>query len=523
MTDSARALIPGTHRPAPADPLAGPVDADERTTVTLYLRPGGQVPSDSTRMTREEWAARVAPSAADVEAVRSFASSHHLEVGAIDPARRAVQVSGRLQDMAGAFGTELATHVGPGGIRYRARQGPLTVPAEMAGVIEGVFGLDTRPQARTHHRRAAAAAVSYSPAQVAAAYGYPSGATGAGQTVALVELGGGFRPADIQTYFTGLNLPVPSVTAVGVDGGANTPGTASGPDGEVMLDIEVVGAAAPGVAIAVYFAPNTDQGFIDAVTTAVHDTTNHPSVVSISWGDAESNWTAQAMQQMEAAFSAAATLGVTVTVAAGDNGSTDGQTDGLSHVDFPASAPHALACGGTTLNLSGTSITSEVVWDETATGHGATGGGVSTVFPVPTYQASAGVPVSANPGGTAGRGVPDVAGDADPETGYAVRVDGTDAVYGGTSAVAPLWAALVARLNQGLGHDVGFLQPLLYPLAAQPPATGAVTGDITSGTNGSYAAGAGWDACTGLGSPRGEQLLEALRAGPAPGSPAAPA
>jgi kumamolisin len=394
-----------------------------------------------------------------------------------------------------------------------------------------VFGLDGRAQARAQHRKGSAAAVAYSPAEVAEAYQYPTSATGAGQTVALIELGGGFRPADIDTYFAGLDLPVPTVVAVAVDGGANTPGVADGPDSEVMLDIEVVGATAPGVTIAVYFAPNTDQGFLDAVTTAVHDTAHHPSVVSISWGGPESTWTAQAMKQMEAAFSAAATLGVTVTVAAGDGGSSDGETDGTAHVDFPASAPHALACGGTSLRLSGPAtaaagpagsgtavtgstpkIVSEVVWNDLTAGDGATGGGVSAVFAVPTYQAEAHIPVSANPGGKAGRGVPDVAGDADPETGYDVRVDGATSVIGGTSAVAPLWAGLVARLNVGLGQDVGFLQPELYRLAATPPKTGAVTRDITSGTNGSYRAAKGWDACTGLGSPRGQHLLTALLA-----------
>jgi kumamolisin len=272
-----------------------------------------------------------------------------------------------------------------------------------------------------------------------------------------------------------------------------------------MLDIEVVGAAAPGAAIAVYFAPNTDQGFLDAVTTAIHDTTHRPSVVSISWGGPESTWTSQAMQQMEEAFTAGAALGVTVTVAAGDNGSTDGVTDGLQHVDFPASAPHALACGGTHLALSDTTVTApETVWGGTA-GDGASGGGVSDVFALPAYQAAAHVPPSLNPGGRIGRGVPDVAGDADPETGYSIRVDGGQMVVGGTSAVAPLWAALIVRLNQVAGRDVGDIHPTLY---ASP---GAFT-DILTGSNGSYQAGPGWDPCTGLGTPLGDKIAAILTA-----------
>ncbi len=251
-----------------------------------------------------------------------------------------------------------------------------------------------------------------------------------------------------------------------------------------MLDIEVAGSIAPRAVIAVYFAPNTDQGFIDAVTTAVHDTTHRPSVVSISWGGPESTWTSQAMTQMEQAFAAAAAMAVTVTVAAGDNGSTDGVTDGLQHVDFPASAPHALGCGGTSLRVNGSTIASETVWNDGA-GQGAGGGGVSDVFPVPDYQASAHIPPSANPGGHIGRGVPDVCGDADPDTGYTIRVDGETIPIGGTSAVAPLWAGLVALLNEGLGHTVGYLQPFLYTAAAAPGLH-----DIVSGSNGAYSAGA---------------------------------
>jgi kumamolisin len=184
-----------------------------------------------------------------------------------------------------------------------------------------------------------------------------------------------------------------------------------------MLDIEVAGSIAPGANIAVYFAPNTDQGFIDAITDAVHDTARKASVVSISWGGAEDSWTQQSQTAMNAAFQDAATLGVTVTVASGDNGSTDGVGDGSLHVDFPASSPYVLACGGTTLKGSDGAISSEVVWNEIANNEGATGGGVSNAFALPAYQSSAGVPVQPKTG-FVGRGVPDVAGDADPITGY---------------------------------------------------------------------------------------------------------
>ncbi|HEY0341306.1 MAG TPA: S53 family peptidase, partial [Steroidobacteraceae bacterium] len=331
--------------------------------------------------------------------------------------------------------------------------------------------------------------------------GYPE-ATGQGECVGIIELGGGFTQSDLQTYFAKLEVPDPTVVAVPVDGGKNAPtGDANGPDGEVMLDIEVIGALAPAAKIAVYFAPNTDAGFLDAITTAIHDTTHKPSVISISWGSAESTWTEQSMTAMDDAFQAAATLGVTVCVASGDNGSSDGATDDEDHVDFPASSPYALACGGTSLKASKSAITSEVVWNDGTQG-GAGGGGVSSFFPAPSWQA--GLQATATDGTTTrltNRGVPDIAGDADPDTGYDVRIDGTDTVIGGTSAVAPLWSGLLARINQLAGQPVGLVHPLLYqnPQALR---------DITQGNNGDFAASKGWDACTGLGSPNGQSVAD---------------
>jgi kumamolisin len=271
-----------------------------------------------------------------------------------------------------------------------------------------------------------------------------------------------------------------------------------------MLDIEVSGAVAPGARIVVYFAPNTDQGFHDAITTAVHDAVNKPSVISISWGGPEDTWTQQAANAMLQAVTDAAAMGVTVTAAAGDDGSSDGVNDNKLHVDLPACLPPVLACGGTRLNTTHGALTSEVVWNELANQEGATGGGVSKIFPIPSYQANAGVPK--NPETSfAGRGVPDVAGDADPVTGYLVRVDGKSMVIGGTSAVAPLWAGLVALINQQLGRPLGFLQPAIYQIGT------SAFRDITTGNNGAYAAGANWDACTGLGSPNGTALVQALQ------------
>jgi kumamolisin len=193
-------------------------------------------------------------------------------------------------------------------------------------------------------------------------------------------------------------------------------------------------------------------------------------------------------------------MGVTVCVASGDGGSSDGQSDGSPHADFPASSPHALGCGGTTLRASNATIASETAWSDS-------GGGVSDTFTLPSWQSSAHVPAPSNPNG--GRGVPDVCADADPNSGYSVRVDAKSVVVGGTSAVAPLWAALIALMNQQLGTTAGFINPKLYALNGYPSSPGPIR-DITSGSNGAYDASVGWDPVTGLGSPDGARLEKAL-------------
>ena len=249
-------------------------------------------------------------------------------VDASAPKRRVI-LSGTAGAMEKAFGTGFMYYKNSAtGEQFRARTGSVSVPVELKDAVVAVLGLDNRPIAKAHFRRrpariAAAPAVAFTPPQVAALYNYPPGATGSGQTVAIIELGGGYSASDLKTYFSGLNLPQqPTVTAVSVDGGTNSPGSSA--DAEVMLDIEVIGSIAYGANIAVYFAPNTNQGFIDAITDAAHDTTRQPSVISISWGGPEDSWTPQSQTAMNSALQDAAALGVTVTVACGDNGSDDG-------------------------------------------------------------------------------------------------------------------------------------------------------------------------------------------------------
>ena len=518
LKGSERAAMPGARTLAPADPT-------ERLEVSIIVRPRARqalqarvaalASGDRAAgiLSREEFRTQYCAEETDLAAVRAFAHANGLSVVHEDAARRTVVVSGTVAQFNAAFGVQLQRVAHSGGT-FRGRKGAVQLPTELEGVVEAVLGLDNRPQAKTHFRirptvgnakrqAKGATPVSYTPEQIASLYGFPS-ATGQGQCVGIIELGGGFRPADLSSYFTSLGVALPKVLAVSVDHGTNEPtGDPNGADGEVMLDIEVVGAIAPQAKIVVYFSPNTDAGFLDAITTAIHDTANQPSVISISWGGPESTWTAQAMSAMDDAFQAAATMGITVCVASGDNGSSDGVNDGSDHVDFPASSPFALACGGTSLRASQAAIVSEVVWNDGA-GEGSGGGGISSYFPAPAWQAGA---TATNRQGETEpltkRGVPDVAGNADPETGYEVRIDGSNTVIGGTSAVAPLWAALLARVNQRTGTPAGYLNPRLYqnPHALR---------DITQGNNGDFDATAGWDACTGLGSPNGSLLAGLL-------------
>jgi kumamolisin len=499
--------LAGSSKAAPEGTRTDTLSADEVAEVTVRIRGRKSLNSGlkpGKRVSREEFEKQYGSSDKDIAAIEQFAHDHHLSIVESSSARRSVILTGRVKDLEDAFMVHLSHYRDAGGNVFRCRTGEISIPKSLEKIIEGVFGLDDRPLTRPMFQvetrdgkfiNHAASPRSFSPDTLATVYGFPKSATGKGQCIGIIELGGGYRTKDIKAYFKSLNIPLPSVKAVSVDGGLNSPSTADSADGEVMLDIEVVGAISPGASIVVYFAPNTDQGFLDAITTAAHDTKNKPSVISISWGSAESQWTAQSLKSFNSAFSAAATIGVTVCAAAGDQGSADGQTDGKVHADFPSSSPFVLACGGTKLTVNGTTIQSEVVWHES--NDSATGGGVSDVFPLPDYQKNAGVPPSAS-SGFKGRGVPDVAGDADPQTGYNVLVDGQQLVIGGTSAVAPLMAALIARVNQVKGKPVGFIHPTLY---ASPKLCRDITqGDnITTSTNKGYKAGPGWDPCTGWG------------------------
>ena len=542
LVNSARKLPKGAK-------VVGAADPKQEIEISVRLRAkraddehimelGAQLPRERSYLSRAEFAEERGADPADVAKIDDFAHHHDLNVKSVHLASRTVKLTGTVKAMSAAFGVKL-NKVKHDGATYRMRKGNVQIPVELEGIVVGVHGLDNRPVAQPHFRRKMAGKTakkgataragqggSFSVEQIAQLYNFPGGETGAGQCIAIIELndidqkghptGAGYKTSDLKTFFKKAGIPMPQIAPASVDGGANKPGH-SDADGEVVLDIEVAGAIAPGAKIVVYFAPNTTNGFIDAVKAAVHDTARKPSVISISWGGPEDPaGSQQFVDGLNEAIRDAAAMGLTVCVASGDNGSADmGQDwDGKPHADFPASSPFALACGGTNLKASNGAIT-EVVWNG-GPQDGAGGGGVSIVFPRPAYQAHAHVPKS--PSHSVGRGVPDVAGDADPATGYQIFLNGVGTTIGGTSAVAPLMAGLIARINEAttkkFGKTVGFINPLIYASHAQGVFRDITIGnnDITGDLHGMYKAGPGWDACSGLGVPNGAALQNLLAA-----------
>jgi len=340
-------------------------------------------------------------------------------------------------------------------------------------------------------------------------YNIPPQLSGVGQCIGLIELGGGYRQSDLEKYFQRLNIESPpAVFSVSVDGARNAPSRSEGgPDGQVTLDIEVAGAMAPGARIVVYFGANTDRGFLNVIEHAITDEKNRPSILSISWGGPETTWSGQAMKTMNSALQKAAALGITVVAAAGDGGANDGGGNEL-RVDFPASSPWVLACGGTRLHQNRS--VSEEVWND-GPDSGATGGGFSGTFPRPAWQSK--INVLQRRGETLTRGIPDVAANASPASGYRIFLRGKEVIMGGTSAAAPFWAGLIALLNEGLKQNLGYWNPLLY----QKIGPAEIFRSITQGNNSSdsvegySASGPNWSPTVGWGSPDGEKLFRALK------------
>lgn len=498
---------------------------DQQVEVSLYLRsrPSDERTEESDRghLSHEEYEERCGASQEDLDLVRQFAAEYGLRVVEASSAKRLVRLTGAAKQLNRAFGVTLMEFERRGG-SHRGHYGDVHLPEHLHKIVVGVLGLDDRPMARRHARKARQiqqkAAVgpdnlppgAFTPPQIAQVYDFPPGLDGEGQCIAIIELEGGYRQEDFETYFQGLGIALPEIVAVG----KNDPGPRHKPhraNMEVALDVEVAGAVAPKAKHVLYFAEgNTGSGFVNVVNEAIQDRVHRPSVISISWGAPEVAWPERGALIMNHVVESAAALGITVLIASGDSGASEGLKDGRIAPSFPASIPSATCCGGTRLTASNSRYEGEAAWGPPFSKRGATGGGVSCYFPLPAYQREMSVPLVPKLGarpGFEGRGIPDVAGVADPDTGYLIFVNGEWTVKGGTSAVAPLWAALIAIINQRLGRRVGFLNPVLYSLRG-----GDVLRQIISGQNGYYHAGPGWNACTGLGSPIGSALLNALEA-----------
>ncbi|MFN2568768.1 MAG: protease pro-enzyme activation domain-containing protein [Candidatus Dormibacteria bacterium] len=529
---SHQSVLPGSGPPRGGGWLRrGHLPPDHRLGITVYLRerPDGDALGERVdrvrtgregqrRLSYKQLAAHHGPSPGDLAAVRRFAADHNLTPGGLNAASCGLELSGQAGDLERALGIELSEHVLPHAVRdghipaHRSHDGPLSVPAPLEGVVLAVAGLNDRPLARAHFQVAARTdpAAGYGAEAVAEAYGVPRGSSAEGQTVGVIALGGGYTRRDLDTFCSRRSpaIAVPSLRDISVHGAVNAPTNGGDPltaDGEVALDIETVAAVAPGAAIRVYFAPNTDRGFVDGVARAIADGC---SVVSISWGAPEALWPFSSMVAFDRTCQSAVALGIPVFCASGDSGSCDGLYDTRSHADFPASSPHTVACGGTT--LPDLDRRRETAWNDLADGGGAGGGGVSDAWPMPDYQTKAHPPVSVNDGRRR-RTLPDLAANAAPRTGYRVRVGGRWTVIGGTSAVAPLMAGMTALMNAHLssrrpGARMGDFHAALYSRFAR---TGAMHDIADGSTNGGhYFARPGYDAVTGWGSPDYSAMLK---------------
>ena len=481
------------------------------------------------RLSRADFADMHGADPKDLAAVEAFARSNGLEVVESHRARRSVVVRGTAAAVRKAFAVELNDYDSPRG-QYRSHIGSVNLPSALSETVEAVIGLDNRRVPAHHYSTARRKnpqdppnTKPVTPQQVAQLYSFPAG-DGTGQTIGIYEMEtqegpAGYTMQDLsdtmQAFGGGLKVPAP--IDVSVDGVTNSGQS----DGETGLDITVASAVAQGAQIAVYFTGGDTQSIIHALQRMIHPNAGdpEPSVLSISYGwgpDDESadSFSAQEYEQIDQLFQDAANLSITVLVSSGDSGALI-ESKTQAQTSFPASEPWVIACGGTTIgNINGGNF-DEYVWNDTgAAGPGGTGGGVSARYPVPNYQTNAGVPMR-NGTGKPGRGVPDIAGNASENSGYMQFINGQSSPVGGTSAVAPLYAGLIAVINANLGTPVGFVNPVLYStgngtfrdISTPPGPANNSFGQVTG-----YPANSGWDACTGLGSVKGTALQNALKA-----------
>lgn len=515
----------------PAGTEIGPSDPEKQMTVTVMVKSKATekeiddalnkiTSGKMAPLTDAEFNARFGADEKALGRVLKFANSHGLKAVEVDPRSGRVELSGKTKDFNDAFKVSLKDYDDKDNGPFHSHNNAPSVPKGIGKDIDGVLGLDDRKIAEPHivmppppegGFQPRGLFSGYIPTQVAEAYNFPKESMGKGQSVAIIELGGGLDFKDNAQYYKAHNLKLPEINVITVNGAENK--TGSGADGEVALDSQVIGAVAPDAKQNLIFAANTDQGFVDAITRATFpkDGETENSAISISWGAPESAWTDDARHAMSVAFKKAALKGISVFCASGDSGAKDNSKDGKYTTDYPSTDPWVTGTGGTRLKLdSNNQRRSEVAWnDGRLIGLGklvAGGGGISAKEGVPDYQADAKLPPNANKTGLPGRGVPDIAGSASMLDGFQIRVGGHEAPVGGTSGVSPLYAALVMRVNSALGHNVGFINPFLYKKE-----NAGMFFDVTQGNNGGYDAGPGWDGVTGMGVLDGQKFLNALR------------
>jgi len=537
MASKKHVLLPGSKRGKDlAATRVGDVDPKQQIVVTIGLS-GAKLPSAEEyvgqTLTPTELAEKFGAKEADADKVANSLKKYGLKVEDVSLETRSMRVSGTAKAMEAAFKPGMAIMRSAAEGEYRGRQGSIQIPAELKGIVTGVFGLDQRRMARRKSSAAAAKATlaPLTPADLEQRYNFPPG-DAAGQSIVIAEFGGGYFAEDVTTYCNKFQRPVPNVQAVAIDAPAYTlqqtlalppqqRRQVLGDSVEVMMDVEIIAGLCPKAKISVYFSTFDQRGWIDLLNRVI---SARPVSLSCSWGLAEDDpgWSGNAVAAIDDRLNAARLLGITTCVSSGDDGSGDQINDGKAHIDFPSSSPNALGVGGTMLKASKSGV-QEVTWWESpgqrAGGGGATGGGVSTVFPRPAWQK---VKVkSLNSGSIDGRVAPDIAALSGPPF-YDLVFLGKDAPNGGTSASAPLWAALIARINAGLptSKQQRFQTPLLYQNGSNGQPVGKSSSrDVTIGNNASnpepgrgYKAGSGFDAVTGWGVPDGVKLLNALTA-----------
>jgi kumamolisin len=531
------------QQPVEARPL-GKSNGDEHIHITVVVRPASsgnarlkaiqeltsKLPRNRTHLNLGEFTKFHGASDEDLALVKRFARENGFRVIDESKARRCVVLSGSIRKLSATFQVSMMNYM-HAGHTYRSHTDAIQIPSHLERAVDAVLGFDDRPLMNHHAFLLRQHAVQHiDPSKVMNTYHFPADANGKEQSIAIIELGGGFYKKDINDYFRALRLQVPKIKVIEILGQRNNPAPHEAIEKllkmmgisnihrdantnanqsdlvraswtiESTLDIQLTGAFANAAAISVFFAPNNAQGKYHALTSALMNST---TLISCSWGAVEEDLPLDFVDVMNDVFLDAALLGTTVCFSSGDHGD-DPAKNGKPRAHFPATSPYVLACGGTHWGIQRKKF-SEVVWNETFPTYAVkSGGGISSIFKSPHWQSSARIKLKTHKNG---RGIPDVAGKADIERGYSMQVAGYNITMGGTSAVAPMWAGLIARMNEKLGCRVGYLTPLLYQKIFHQTCT-----DITKGNNGKhYKAGPGWDACTGWGTPNGKRLLAALK------------